>query len=73
MVKRLPLPFSGLIQRTSHNKLMTFSYFAQKKGFDISYSTQETICMKCQNLFAGKSKKNISECGLQIFIQSAKK
>ena len=37
------------------------SNFLQKKGFDISckLSPMETICMKCQSLFSGKSKKNI--------------
>ena len=43
-----------------------FSYFFQKTGFDIlcKLSPLETICMKCQNLFSGKMKKNISICHL---------
>ena len=37
------------------------SYFAQKKGFDISckLSPKETVCMKYQKPFSGKNKKNI--------------
>ena len=27
---------------------------------------EETICMKCQILFSGKNKKNISKCLLKI-------
>ena len=43
-----------------------FSYFSQKTAFDISriLSPMETICMKCQILFSGKNKKNISVCRL---------
>ena len=39
---------------------------SQKTGFDISckLSPKETICMKCQILFSGKNKKNISKCRL---------
>ena len=33
-------------------------YFSQIIGFDISL---EMICMKCQNLFSRKNKKNISK------------
>ena len=34
--------------------LITFSYFLQKIGFEISckLSLKETICMKCQSLFS---------------------
>ena len=31
---------------------------------------KETICMKCQNLFSRKNKKNISECCLLKFLPS---
>ena len=43
-----------------------FSYFSQKIGFDIScqLSPKETIGMKCQNLFSGKTEKNTSKCCL---------
>ena len=39
-----------------------FSYFSQKTDFDISckLSPMETICIKYQNLFSGKNKKNIT-------------
>ena len=42
--------------------LKYFSYFLQKKGFDISckLSPVETICMKCQILFSGKNKKTVT-------------
>ena len=38
-----------------------FSYFSQKTGFGISWklSMLETVCMKYQNLFSRKHKKNI--------------
>ena len=38
-----------------------FEIFSKKIGFDSSckLSPLETICMKCQNLFSGKNKKNI--------------
>ena len=44
---------------SADDKLMIFSYFTQKTGFDISckFSPMETTCMKCQNLFFGKNKK----------------
>ena len=49
-----------------------FSYFSQKTGFDISckLSPKETICMKCQTLFSGENKKNISKCRLLKFVPS---
>ena len=48
--------------------LKYFSYFPQKIGFGISckLSPRETICLKCQNLFSGKSKKNIILCVCRI-------
>ena len=64
-----PLPLSGLIQQTTN---WYFSYFSQKTGFEISckLSPVETICMKCQTLFSGKSKKNISKfCLLEILLR----
>ena len=44
----------------------TFPYFPQKLGSCISckLSLKETICMKCQNIFPGKTKKNIFKCHL---------
>ena len=59
---------SGLIQPMA--KWWHFSYFLQKISFDISckLSPQETICMKCQNLFSvKKKKKDISRCRLLKF------
>ena len=53
-----------------------FSYFSQKIKYDISckLSPKETICMKCQILFSGKNKKNISKCCmLKFFTQHAKR
>ena len=60
-----PLTFMTLramIQQTTN--WWYFSYFSQKTEFDISckLSPLETICMKCQILFSGKNKKNISKC-----------
>ena len=47
-------------------------YFSQKIGSDISckLSSKETVCMKYQNIFSRKSKKNISNCHLLIFSPS---
>ena len=43
-----------------------FSYFSQNTSFGISckLSPLETVCMKYQNLFSGKNKKNMSICCL---------
>ena len=43
------------------NKLKHFSYFSLETGYDISF---KTVCTKCQILFSGKNKKNISICHL---------
>ena len=52
--------------------LKYFPYFSRKIGFDFSckLSPKETICMKCQSLFSGKNKKNISGCRLLKFDPS---
>ena len=40
--------------------LKYFSYFSQKIGFHLSCKlSPKTVCMKCQNLFSWKKKKNI--------------
>ena len=54
------------------DKLITFSYFPKKIGFNISckLSPHETICMEHQSLFLGKNTKNISQCPLLIFFPS---
>ena len=56
------LSFTTLWANSGDNKLMTFFLVFQKTGFEISckLSPLETICMKCQNLFSGKNKNNIS-------------
>ena len=43
-----------------------FSYVSQKTGFDISCKLppMEIVNIKCQDLFSGKNKKNISMCRL---------
>ena len=58
--------YHSLWANSADDKLMMFSYFSQKTGSDISckLSPLETICMKCQNQFSGKNKKNISICHL---------
>ena len=46
----------------SADNILKYFYFSKKKtGLDISckLSPKETICMKCQNLFSEKKKKNI--------------
>ena len=50
----LTLTFTTLWADSADDKLMTFSYFSQKTGFDIAYklSPMETIYVKCQNLFS---------------------
>ena len=52
--------------------IMFFSYFFKKIGFEISckLTPKESICMKCQSLFSGKYKKNISKSCLQKFLGS---
>ena len=47
-----------------------FSYFSQKKGFDISCrSSPETICMKCQCLISKKNKKNLINLSFAVLAQ----
>ena len=52
-----PLPLFGHIQQTT-NWYLTYN-FSQTEGFDISckLTPEETVCMKCQNLFSGKIRK----------------
>ena len=49
---------------SADNKSVIF--FPRKQDLDISckLSPLETRCMKCQNLYSGKSNKNVSVCGL---------
>ena len=56
--------FTIVLANSADDKL---EIFFQKTGFVISckLSPEETVCMKCQNLFSGKNKnKNISVCRL---------
>ena len=51
-------------------------YFSQKPGFDSLWklSPLERICMKCQNLFSGKIRKQYFKMSsVDIFIQNAKR
>ena len=74
MVLHCTEPFSIILRSSRYDlnkysaddKLVIFFLFFPKTGFDISckLSPMETICMKCQNLFSGKNKKNISKCRL---------
>ena len=66
--------FTNLKANSEDDKLMTFSYFSQKTGFDLSckLSPLETICMKGQILFSEKDKKNIEKMpSAENFTQSA--
>ena len=71
----LELTFTTLLAISGDDKLVIFSYFSQKTGFDISCesSPKETICMKCQNLFSGKKKKKFSMSSAENFTQSARR
>ena len=62
--KSKPLPLPGQIEQMTNCQY--FSYFSQNTGFEISckLSPLATIYMKCQILFPGKNKKNISKCCL---------
>ena len=66
------LTFTTLWANSADDKLMIFFLFFQKIGFVISckLSSKETICMKCQSLFYGTNKKNISKFCLQKFLPS---
>ena len=64
----LPIIMNGHLTLTTlwadsaDDKLMIIFLFFKKTGYDISckLSPVETICIKCQNLFSKKNKKNIS-------------
>ena len=63
----LDLAITTLWANSANDKSMIFfSYFSQETGFDSSHklSPLETVCMKCQNLFQGNLRKNISICCL---------
>ena len=56
------LMFSTLDKIFSRQPAGDMLIFSQKTGFDISckLSPLETICMKCQIVFSGKIRKNIT-------------
>ena len=47
---------------SADNKLMIFFFKKSRIGISCKLSQLETICMKYQILFYGKSKKNIFVC-----------
>ena len=51
---------------SADDKVVIIFLFSQETGVDISckLSLKETVCMKCQILFPGENKKNISKCHL---------
>ena len=54
--------FKGKLQQTE-DKLVIFFIFLRKLDLkSCKLSPFEAICMKCQILFPGKNKKNISNC-----------
>ena len=56
---RVYLTFTTLWADSEKTNWWYISYFSQTTGFDISCKL-ETICIKCQNLFSGKDRINIS-------------
>ena len=52
----------SLVKFSADDILLYFSFFSYQIGIDIlcKLSPVETICMKCQILFSGKNKKNIT-------------
>ena len=70
------VPRSGL-SRTLHLWVCIHSFsvyhflgWFSRRQIDIflTYFSVETFCMKCQNLFSGKNKKNISICHLLTIL-----
>ena len=49
----------GKIRKSISKYLLLFLFYFKKTRFDISFklSPMETICLKCQNLFSWKNKK----------------
>ena len=61
--KVVNLSFSALWACSADDKLIIFLIIQRKK-------TKETICVKDQSLFSGKSKKNVCKCFLLNFLPS---
>ena len=61
LLYNFPLILSLWVKNSADGILTYFSKSSKKIGFDISckLSLMETICMKCQNWFSRKSRKNI--------------
>ena len=62
---------------SADNKLMIFFFLLFPEntvGFDVSCKLGDNICMNCQILFSGESKKNILRCRLKFLpnMQSVK-
>ena len=55
----ISIAFTTLWANSTDDKLMIFSYFSQKIGFDISCKLPPTICMKYQNLSSEKKVRKI--------------
>ena len=72
LIRYKQLNFTTLWANSADDKLIIFFLFLPEIGFDISckLSPLEIICKKCQSLFLGKNKKNISKCYLLTFLHS---
>ena len=44
--------------------MICFNFFVNKRSLIFHAHSPETVCMKCQRLLSGKTKKNISKCCL---------
>ena len=66
--KELKFTIATIWANSAGDTLISFSYFTHKVDFDISckLSPRETICLKCQSLFSGRYKNNISKCLLNF-------
>ena len=64
----------GMFSRWQIVHIFFFLFYIHRIGFDIYMQTVslDIICMKCQNLFSGKNKKNISRYQLLKFLHSVK-
>ena len=70
-LRMLYLIFTMMWTNLTDDKLTTFFLiFSWNIGSDTSYklSPEETICIKHQTPFSGKSMKNISKCGLRKYL-----
>ena len=66
-----PLSVHWLANSAKDRLIIFCLLFPEKRAWhlmQIVSSGQETICMKCQNIFSGKNEKNILQCRLLIFF-----